>query len=114
MAHTVIDSEQKRMMVTQNYSQEQNTPQNIRPITREHAKRPSTVAIGVRIKNQSIDSTIRTNSKGDSLNFNKDEIESLKDVFNLFDKKNTGFVYEHDLMRILDIMNKDALEGNLF
>jgi hypothetical protein len=102
----VTDSEQRQMKVKKNHTQEQNIPQNISHITSENSKHPST--LDTRINPQSINSPIRTKSRVDSLYFNKDETDSLKEVFNLFDKQSTGFVYEYDLTRILDIMNKDV------
>jgi hypothetical protein len=106
---SVIDSEKRRMKVIKNHSQEQNTSENISHIASENSKNPST--LGTRINPQSINSPIRTKGRVDSLYFNNDETDSLKEVFNLFDKQSTGFVYEHDLIRILDIMNKDVSDS---
>ena len=97
--------------MTKNYSQEQDTPKGIRPITSDNIRRPGTVGVGTNNRRiqKSIDSTIQTHkSKGDSIQFNNEEIQSLMEVFSIFDKKKTGFVNEDDLLRIIDIMNKDS------
>lgn len=64
------------------------------------------VGVNRRIE-ESIDSTLKTHSKWDSLNFNNEEMMSLKEVFCLFDKSREGYVNEEDLLRILEIMNRD-------
>jgi len=104
---TIANSEQKRMLMTNNFSHEGQPPMEHTPIAEVYTKRPSTVAIGAKKMKASIDSSLVTQSKAESLKFNRDETNSLKEVFCIFDKQSTGFVKEEDLLRILDIMNKD-------
>ena len=86
-------------------SQEQHTPNSNVPILNTDGKRPGTGAI-VHQHRSSIGSSIITHSNNESLKFNKDETDNLKDIFSWFDKDNTGFVKEEDLIRILNSMNK--------
>lgn len=100
-----IASEQKRMLLTQNLSQDPQTPASNTPIIGIQ-KRPSTTA-KMHQKRSSIESFSGTHSKDQSLRFNKEETDSLKEIFSVFDKKDTGYVKEEDLLRMLDVMNKD-------
>lgn len=54
----------------------------------------------------SIGSSIITHSVNESLKFNTDESDNLKEIFSCFDKEGAGYIYEEDLIRILETMNK--------
>lgn len=104
---SIYNSEQRRLVMTQNLSQNQQTSDNMKSEGDRNGKRPSTTAHLHQKRPSLADSAIVSHSKGESLRFNRKETESLKEVFAVFDKKNTGYVKEDDLLRILDIMNKD-------
>jgi hypothetical protein len=73
---TIEYSEQKRMMLTHNFSQEEKQPES--PVGIDF-KRPSTVANGLK-REQKADSSVISQSKNDSIKFDKDEKESLMEV----------------------------------
>ena len=93
------------MILTQNLSQEQQTPISNVPVLNVGIDQPGSIIVAHN-KNSSIGSSIITHSMNESLRFNKDESDNLKDIFSCFDKENTGSIKEEDLVRILEMMNK--------
>lgn len=103
-SQAIQDSEQKRMITVRSFSQDRDLSKDAQEPNLVF-KRPATVTRGLQKRIPGYTNFVSHN-RNESLSFNNEEADHLKEVFNYFDQQNTGFVKEEELIRILQNMNQ--------